>query len=47
MDLENHMNITHMKGLIYLTSNSNEAPEVDEAELDQWIAMAAKSNNVK
>ena len=38
------MNINHMimNGLIDLTSNSNEAPEVDEAELDQWMAMTAR-----
>ena len=26
---------------------SNEAPEVDEAELDEWIARAAEFNIVK
>ena len=41
------MNMNHMNGLIDLTSNSIEAPEVDEAEFDQWMAMTAKSNNVK
>ena len=46
-DLTNHMNVNHMKGSIDLTSKSNEAPEVDEAELDEWIAKAAEFNNVK
>ena len=41
------MNVNHMKGSIDLTSKSNEAPEVDEAELDEWIAKAAEFNNVK
>ena len=35
-----------MKRFIDLTSKSNEAPEVDEAELDEWIAKAPEFNNV-
>ena len=46
-DLTHHTNVIHMKGSIDLTSQSHEAPEVDEAELDEWIAKAAEINSVK
>ena len=41
------MNKNHMKGSMNLTSDSIEAPEVDEAELDEWVAKAAEFNKGK
>ena len=46
-DIRNHMNVNHMKGLNTFTYDIDNAPEVDEAELDEWIAKAAEASNVK
>ena len=41
-DLKDHMKVNHMEDVDSLPSNYEDYPEVDEAELDEWIAKAAK-----
>ena len=38
------MKVSHMEDVDSLPSNYEDYPEVDEAELDEWIAKAAKEN---
>ena len=44
-DIEEHMNVNHPNDLEESTSDYHEAPEVDEAELDEWIAKAKAAEN--
>ena len=39
-DLSNHTNVNHIEDSNISTSSCSDAPEVDEAELDEWIAKA-------
>ena len=40
---KDHINANHIKDSNKSESDCREAPEVDKAELDEWIAKAAKA----
>ena len=42
-DIKYHINANHIKDSNKSESDCREAPEVDKAELDEWIAKAAKA----
>ena len=42
-DLKYHMNVKHIIDSKNSTSDCEEYPEVDDEELDEWVAKAAKA----
>ena len=43
--MTDHINVNHNKNSKKSESDCYEAPEVDEAELDEWIARANATEN--